>query len=666
MSTFNISGTPPWLAVFLLLLCSATPAQARDASLPITQGISSARLTEAPWTVTVALFENQEAIEPIQVQNFERGHWRADIDLNDWPPAREQTIRFQTQLTGIEPARAKTLWAEMSIDGVPAGTRFPLAAGANGISTEGLIESRSLTDGGFKFPDGSIQTTAVDAHCPAGSSIRSISPDGAVACETISDSGGDITSVTAGAGLVGGGASGDLTLSVNIPLILDGSTDPGKGIIQGTNTSPGGYGVKGSGSFAGGYFEDSDGSSFANVGIGNSGIKAYGNTVGGYFEDSNNSGYANVAIGNDGIRAYGNYSGGFFKDLDDSGWAKVGSGNAGIEAYGNYAGGYFKDSNGSGYADVGTADTGIRAFGNTSGGHFKDSNSSGYADVGIGDTGIRAFGNTLGGHFEDSDSSGFADVGIGDTGIRAFGNDLGGHFGDSNSSGYANVGVGDTGIRAFGNTSGGYFEDRTSGSYARVGYSSAKIFGTGTVNFVQNHPKNSDEVIVYTAPEGDEVATYTRGSAKLVNGEARIPLGETFQWVTNPDIGLTAHLTPKGGWAALYVASLSTREMVVKAAAGSDGNAAFDYLVYGLRIGFEDTLVVQKKTREARIPSMADHRRQFDEHPQMRQYTALSRYARMQDKDRESVLQNMAAATALLQAVEEYDPRIHKNPAADH
>ncbi|WP_456418363.1 hypothetical protein, partial [Thiolapillus sp.] len=156
MSTFNISGTPPWLTVFLLLLCSTIPVQARDASLPITQDISSARLAEAPWTVTVALFENREAIEPIQVQSFERGQWRADIDLNDWPPAREQTIRFQTQLTDIEPARAKTLWAEMSIDGVPAGTRFPLAAGANGISTEGLIESRSLTDGGFKFPDGSI------------------------------------------------------------------------------------------------------------------------------------------------------------------------------------------------------------------------------------------------------------------------------------------------------------------------------------------------------------------------------------------------------------------------------------------------------------------------------------------------------------------------------
>ncbi|WP_456413816.1 hypothetical protein [Thiolapillus sp.] len=728
MSTFNISGTPPWLTVFLLLLCSTIPVQARDASLPITQGISSARLAEAPWTVTVALFENREAIEPIQVQSFERGQWRADIDLNDWPPAREQTIRFQTQLTGIEPARAKTLWAEMSIDGVPAGTRFPLAAGANGISTEGLIESRSLTDGGFKFPDGSIQTTAVDAHCPAGSSIRSISPDGVVACETISDSGGDITavvagaglgggatsgdatltvdttaiqkrvtgacpggssirsidesgnvtceaddntggditSVTAGTGLVGGGASGGVTLGVNIPLHLIGSVGLHKGIIQGTNTSSIGYGVKGNGGIAGGYFENSVGSGYANVGISNTGIMAYGNSSGGYFKDSDGSGWARVGSGDSGIRAYGNTSGGYFKDWNGSGYADVGIEDTGIKAYGNTSGGYFEDLDGSDYAWVAYGGHGIKAYGNDVGGHFEDLDGSGYADVGIGDTGIKAYGSTSGGYFKDSDNSGYADVGFGNTGIRAFGNSLGGYFKDLDNSGFARVAIGDTGIRAYGNTSGGYFEDTTSGNYARVGYSSYKIYGTGTVNFVQNHPENSDEVIVYTAPEGDEVATYTRGSAKLVNGEARIPLGETFQWVTNPDIGLTAHLTPKGGWAALYVASLNTREMVVKAAAGSDGNAAFDYLVYGLRIGFEDTLVVQKKTREARIPSMEDHRRQFDEHPQMRQYTALSRYARMQDKDRESVLQNMAAATALLQAVEEYDPQIHKRPAADH
>lgn len=41
-------------------------------------------------------------------------------------------------------------------------------------------------------------------------------------------------------------------------------------------------------------------------------------------------------------------------------------------------------------------------------------------------------------------------------------------------------------------------------------------------------PLRKDKVIVYAAPEGDEVATHTRGTARLANGEARVSLGETF------------------------------------------------------------------------------------------------------------------------------------------
>jgi len=51
-----------------------------------------------------------------------------------------------------------------------------------------------------------------------------------------------------------------------------------------------------------------------------------------------------------------------------------------------------------------------------------------------------------------------------------------------------------------------------------------KVFGSGSVSFAQNHPYDRNRVVVYSAPEGDEVATYTRGTARLVNGEARVPL----------------------------------------------------------------------------------------------------------------------------------------------
>ncbi len=305
---------------------------------------------------------------------------------------------------------------------------------------------------------------------------------------------------------------------------------------------------------------------------------------------------------------------------------------------------------------------GIRANDSQGGGFFKDLNESGYAEVGWGGYGIRAYGNTVGGYFEDADDSGYAEVGSGNTGIRAWGNYEGGYFKDANDSGNARVGSGDYGIDARGDHMGGSFWDTNSGSYAGVGYDTYKIYGTGTVSFVQNHPENADEVIVYAAPEGDEVATYTRGSARLVDGEARIPLGETFKWVTNPDIGLTAHLTLKNGWSIIYRASLTPSELVVKSAPGYPDDVEFDYIVYGLRIGFEDTTVVQKKTEEARIPSMADHRKAIAKHPELAQYTALSRYAAMQGSSREAMRQHMNAAEKLLGKIEEFDPVVHELP----
>jgi len=55
----------------------------------------------------------------------------------------------------------------------------------------------------------------VTGTCTVGQSIRQINTDGTVACETISISGGDITGVTAGAGLTGGGTAGEVALSID-------------------------------------------------------------------------------------------------------------------------------------------------------------------------------------------------------------------------------------------------------------------------------------------------------------------------------------------------------------------------------------------------------------------------------------------------------------------
>ncbi len=450
----------------------------------------------------------------------------------------------------------------------------------------------------------------VSASCAVGSSIRAIAADGTVTCELDDNAGGDITAVIAGIGLNGGADHGDATLNVDVPLRLSGSGIGG--IIRGTN-------------------------------IGNTthayGVEGYGNTAGGHFKDANSSGYAYVGSNGYGIRAFGAYAGGYFKDAGNSGSAYVGMGDDGIIAYGNIAGGFFKEADASGRAYLGYTyndgstdhEVGIYADGYGAGGYFEDANNSGHAFVGYGDIGIEAFGTLYGGRFEDTDGSGFALVASNNFGIAAHGNSAGGYFNDTNNSGYA-----------------------------YVGYGAYKIMGSGTVSFVQNHPENADEVIVYAAPEGDEVATYTRGSARLVNGEARIPLGETFKWVTNPDIGLTAHLTPVGEPCVLYVAETSTTELLVKGGTSCSEGARFNYIVYGLRIGFEDITIVQKKTQESRIPSMADHRKAIAEHPELAQYTALSRFARMQGSSREAVKAQMVNAAALLEKIEEFDPKVHK------
>ncbi|RMG43698.1 MAG: hypothetical protein D6718_11530, partial [Acidobacteria bacterium] len=174
--------------------------------------------------------------------------------------------------------------------------------------------------------------------------------------------------------------------------------------------------------------------------------------------------------------------------------------------------------------------------------------------------------------------------------------------------------------------------------------------------------------VVYTALEGPEAATFVRGSGRLSGGVARIALDETFALVTNPDIGLTAQVTPRSPGAVLYVDSVTTKELVVRAVDGFDPNAAFDYIVHGLRIGFEEIPVIQPKGEgeDAPIPSMASYRSLLAEQPELKATTPLERFreiaARVEGIDASTI--DLSQAKALVAAIHEFDPAVDAVPRA--
>ena len=385
---------------------------------------------------------------------------------------------------------------------------------------------------------------------------------------------GGITGVTAGMGLSGGGTTGSVTLDVGPGEGIDIDSDSVFLADGGVTTPKLAQASVTTGKLAA---EAVTTGKLANAAITKGKLEAAGGTSG-------------QVLGTDGSSLVWQTGSGFSLPYEgsvgNSGGAALkvtntggGLGSTGIEGRGDPAGGFFSHRDGSGFAYVGSGDIGILASGNSVGGRFYDSDNTGESYVGYGDTGIfasgaaygiSATGGVTGGFFESLYSSGSADVGYGHFGIIARGSAAGGQFHDSDSTGFAKVGSGDYGITAYGNYAGGYFEDTNSFGWADVAWGTYKIKGDGTVSFVQNHPHDPSSVIVYAAPEGDEVATYTRGTARLIDGEARVALGETFQWVTNPDIGLTAHVTPREDCNGVYVAELSTTEVMVRELRGGE------------------------------------------------------------------------------------------------
>jgi hypothetical protein len=376
------------------------------------------------------------------------------------------------------------------------------------------------------------------------------------------------------------------------------------------------------------------------------GIISEGTGGGGIFRDSDSEAEARLGVLSTGVNGYGAVSGGYFQNSVDSGLARLGWGDIGIAAGGDVCGALFAHSSGAPFAWAA---------------YTRDSGTDILGDDNDGDYGVFAGGLYAAAYFEQTMGGSMAYLARSSTGVEGWGSWAGGIFRNTDLSSGVTLAGEYVGIEARGDDKGGYFEDtQSSGAFADVASSTYKIGGNGTVNFIQNHPYDAQSVIVYTAPEGDEVATYTRGTARLVDGEATVPLGETFKWVTNPDVGLTAHVTPRSECLGLYVADVSTETIVVRELQDGTSDCVFDFFVHGLRIGFEETTVLQEKWREAYIPSMSDHRELYQRRPDLRRFNSLERFKTMRHEAGEKKALDLSRAHALRDAIVEFDPAVHE------
>ncbi|HKQ98002.1 MAG TPA: hypothetical protein VJV75_09010, partial [Candidatus Polarisedimenticolia bacterium] len=419
------------------------------------------------------------------------------------------------------------------------------------------------------------------------------------------------------------------------------------------------FAVYGVGTGSGGAFANQDLTSIALIGHSGSGLyglRADATDAGGFFRDSDNFGAATLATGDTGVVASGLRGATLFVQ-GRTGTADLATYDSGIEARGDIAGGFMiNTATGGAYATLadhyGIESTGIYCPGFCgAGAHFGNLPYTGQTWAAIGDTGIYSRGTYGGGEFVNTSQTGHSWFGSGDFGVVGQGryNSVSrqggaGYFADLSWGGRSVFGTGGYGVWSSGPSGGGQFvsnlgfiddeawagvsgigvqgwtdaphvsgkfywhDPNTGNTPGEVGVAFTAINDKYTIAgpwpkaFAQNDPTDPARQVIFIALEGDEAGTYTRGTGRIHRGEARLDLDPAFTAVTNPDVGLTAIVTPRGSVVPVAIESLTADALVVRGDRRLAEGTIVDYVVYGLRLGFEAHPAVQAKQSEAPLP----------------------------------------------------------------
>ncbi|HEX5051938.1 MAG TPA: hypothetical protein VFZ65_09215 [Planctomycetota bacterium] len=158
-----------------------------------------------------------------------------------------------------------------------------------------------------------------------------------------------------------------------------------------------------------------------------------------------------------------------------------------------------------------------------------------------------------------------------------------GVYAEAHSHGSSDAyGVRGKAISESGGMSYGVYGEAFGSGYALYGDGNFKA--TGSKDFIQPDPTDASKEIHFSCLEGNENGTYFRGTNRLVNGVASIPVPAEWTRVTAKGAEfVTVHLTPIRSFSRLAVWNVGSNEIEVR---GTE-DCEFSYLVVGLRRGFE-------------------------------------------------------------------------------